>query len=202
MDDEEVQTPALDEDDDLDGEVAHEAEAYKIRLTGPGLSLEREVDGETAFQVVGLLIAPGGTPPALRTPPGSGAAAAHSPRQPTRVAVGEYVRDARPKRYSEKILAIGAWLEDHQGVHSFTRDEVKAQFRNLGEPPPQNMSRDFQTAVSFGWLSPDADQSNAYWVTNTGREAIAAQFSEAKPRTIRRARSKKKTDRVASDEAP
>jgi hypothetical protein len=186
-----------------DDQAAPEAEAYKIRLTGPGLSLERAIDGETAYQVVGLLISPGGAPPQNRTTHWPRGAGAHSPQQPTRVAVGEYVRGTGAKRYPAKILSIGAWIEDHQGVQSFTRDEVKAQFRNLGEPPPQNMSRDFQTAVSNGWLSPDSTQANAYWVTNTGREAIAAQFAgETKTRT-RRARPKRKSadSRSGNDEA-
>jgi hypothetical protein len=175
-----------------DEEIMPEPDVYQIRLTGPGLSMERAVDGETAFQVLGLLLAPGATAlgPGILTG-GSGPAGVHSPRQPTRIAVGEYVRSTGAKRYPDKILSIGAWLEDHQGVHSFTRDEVKAQFRNLGEPPPQNLSRDFQTAVSYGWLSPDSNQPNAYWVTNTGREAMAAQFAgDTKSRTRRRPKKK------------
>jgi hypothetical protein len=181
-------------------EIVPEPDVYQIRLTGPGLSMERAVDGETAFQVLGLLLAPGATARGSGTVTGaSGTAGVHSPRQPTRIAVGEYVRTRGAKRYPDKILSIGAWLEDHQGADSFTRDEVKAQFRNLGEPPPQNLSRDFQTAVSYGWLSPDSNQSSAYWVTKTGRDAMAAQFAaDTKSRTRRR--PKKKAAEAPRDE--
>jgi len=160
---------------------------YKINLTGPGFSLERNIDGETASHIVGLLIVPDGMPRSTIASKRE-AGSAHSARQPTRVAVGEYVRETGAKRYADKILAIGAWLEDHQNASSFSRDDVKAQFRNLGEPPPQNMSRDFHTAVSYGWLSPDTDEPSRYWVTNTGREAIASNFpSDAKirPKKVR-----------------
>jgi hypothetical protein len=203
MDDEASESELEEGGEWPDEQTEPDAETYKILLTGPGLSLERAVDGETAYQVVGLLISPGGASPQPPATPMPGTAGAHSPRQPTRVAVGEYVRSTGAKRYPDKILTIGAWLEDHQGVHSFTRDEVKAQFRNLGEPAPQNISRDFQTAVSYGWLSPDSAQANAYWVTNTGREAIAAQFSGGTKTRTRRARPKKKSadSRGGNDEA-
>jgi hypothetical protein len=192
MDDELSGSEIQEGADSGNDKIKPEPDVYQIRLTGPGLSMERAVDGETAFQVLGLLLAPGATAHGSGVATGaSGTAGVHSPRQPTRIAVGEYVRTTGAKRYPDKILSIGAWLEDHQGAESFTRDEVKAQFRNLGEPPPQNLSRDFQTAVSYGWLSPDSNQSSAYWITKTGREAMAAQFAgDTKSRTRRRPKKK------------
>jgi hypothetical protein len=184
------------------------ADNYTVELTGPGLSLKRSVHGQVALQIMGLVMTPGGVVPAQATGPAATGAARHSeppgvsqpPAQPRR-AVGEFVRSTGAKRNVDKFVAIGVWIEDELGQQNFTRDDVKSQFRGLGERAPQNMSRDFQSAVSLNWLAPDHNNPNNFWVTQSGRDAMAAQFAGAP--APRRARSKRKaTDSTADkDEA-
>jgi hypothetical protein len=185
------------------------ADGYTVKLEGPGLTLERAVPSAVALQIVALAMSPGGAQPAL--PTGTSAIDAvrpgttpvpginHVAAQPTRQAVGEYVRSAGATKNAEKITAIGAWLHDQRAQQSFARDDVKAQFKNLGERPPQNWSRDFQSTVALGWIAPDHDEPNAFWVTKSGRDSIDAQFAgDAKPR-IRRSRSRRKSTESASE---
>lgn len=190
------------------------ADGYTVKLEGPGLTLERAVPSAVALQIVGLAMSPGGAQPVQPTgtatvatvvPQGAAPVqgVSHAIPQPTRQAVGEYVRSTGATKNAEKITAIGAWLQDHREKESFARDDVKAQFKNIGERPPQNWSRDFQSTIPLGWIAPDHDDPNAYWVTQSGRDAIKAQFAgDSKPRT-RRSRPRRKSPESASakDEA-
>jgi hypothetical protein len=194
----------------VDQDTTAVADGYTVKLDGPGLTLERAVPGTVALQIVALAMSPGGAQPVqLPVTPTGGTvhqvatpvpANNHAVAQPARQAVGEYVRATGAKRNADKIVAIAAWLYDQRGQHTFARDEVKTQFRGIGEPPPQNWSRDFQSTVSFGWIAPDDDDPNVFWVTQTGRAAIAAQFSgDSKPRITRRPRSRRKSAESASE---
>lgn len=90
----------------------------------------------------------------------------------------EFMEEAGAKRNPEKIVAIGAYLVRTLNQESFTRKEVKLQFKNAGEPVPGNYTRDFDWAVSNGWLAPIHGGHKDYWVTDTGLDAIANKFSE------------------------
>jgi hypothetical protein len=121
------------------GETAATAvDQYMVSMEGPGLSLQRSVGSGVALQVVALVMSPGqveaaqptgptSTPftRAMIVPPATAAPGAGTPRR----AVGEYVRSTGATRYADKIVAIGAWLEDQQGKHSFTRDAGTRQSR-------------------------------------------------------------------------
>ncbi|MBW3557682.1 MAG: hypothetical protein KY454_12195, partial [Actinobacteria bacterium] len=74
------------------------------------------------------------------------------------------------KRNPDKIVAIGAFLVDHLGKESFTR-EVKARFQHAGGTPPANFARDFSLAVSNKWIAQAPGSAGNYFVTNTGRKA-------------------------------
>ena len=205
-----VEPPENPQTTGIDDGTTAVADGYTVKLEGPGLTLERAVPSAVALQIVGLAMSPGGAQPVQPTgtatvatvvPKGAAPVqdVSHAIPQPTRQAVGEYVRSTGATKNAEKITAIGAWLQDHLEKESFARDDVKAQFKNIGERPPQNWSRDFQSTIPLGWIAPDHDDPNAFWVTKSGRDAIDAKFaSEIKPR-IRRPRSRRKSAESASE---
>lgn len=118
---------------------------YEFRLTGGGVAVERQVSEAQALQIVSLVMGGEPAPRAASTAPPSSRA---THRGSLATTVGEYLDEVEAKRNPDKIVAIGAFLVDHLGKESFTREEVKAQFQHAGGTPPANFARDFSLAVS------------------------------------------------------
>jgi hypothetical protein len=102
----------------------------------------------------------------------------------------EFLDQHEPGRNVEKIVAIAAYLEEHRGMGSFTKEDVRKGFRDASEPVPGNYGRDFNWARSAGWIA-NTDNRGEYYVTKTGREAVQNNF----PPEIRKASAVGKTAR-------
>jgi hypothetical protein len=151
---------------------------YELKLTGNGVTIERTVPSGVARAVVALVM--GGSPAAsgsFRSPSrplGSPAAATVEPGQ----SVGEFITEVEAKRNPDKIAAIAVYLADAQGLQTFTRDEVRSMFQLAGEPLPGNFHRDFSWTVTNKWLGEQHGTPGAYYVTKTGRQAVADHFGK------------------------
>jgi len=155
--------------------------AYNITLSGPGTEITRKVSEAVALAVINVLMDGGGLIPfagqaTLHAGSSSSGTPTRPPAGPTRRSLREYMDETQPKRYPEKIVTIAQWLLEESGRDTFTRDELKSHFRLAGEAVPANYSRDFNLAVSSGWIAEDRG-TGAYYVTQRGRDAIAQQFS-------------------------
>ena len=53
-----------------------------------------------------------------------------------------------------------------------------AQFELASEPPPKNLSRDVDWAVKVGWIAPQQDDPDKYYITRSGREAVQRSFPD------------------------
>ena len=176
-------------------------ETYKLTLTGGGLSVDREVDEATAFQIVAAVM--GGAPLPRVTSAGVGGAHAADLVRSRRSAAGrlslrEHMDEFEPKRNPDKILAIAAYLVDTREAETFTPDDVKKEFRNASEPVPANYARDWSWVVSNGWIAKDDDEPGEFYITQTGREALSQKFSadvkKATAQGSRRRRTRKKAE--------
>jgi hypothetical protein len=202
MDDHEVQM----ESDTTPGEVSESSERYELILKGEGVTVERNIDQETAFAILAALM--GGSPAAAgpaaaQSGPGLGpqraaeSPVAHSGPRASQ-SLREFLNEAEPKRNPDKIVAIADYLQRVRGMQSVTRDDIKRGFREASEPVPGNYGRDFRWAVSTGWIAADHEERDQYYVTDSGRKVVDAKFpDEAKKttgvsRTTRRRRSAKK----------
>lgn len=146
---------------------------YELRLTGGGVAVERQVSEAKALQIVSLVMGGEPAPRAASTAPPSSRAAHRGSLATT---VGECLDEVEAKRNLDKIVAIGAFLVDHLGKESFTR-EVKARFQHAGGTPSANFARGFSLAVSNKWIAQAPGSAGNYSVTNTGRKAIADNFA-------------------------
>ncbi len=150
--------------------------SYSLTLKGEGISVTRDVDQAVARAIVELVL--GGIQPAVSA---SRAGERPSPAQVnanlTRLSLREFLDQADPKRNPDKIVAIGEYIIQHDKQPDFTRDDLKARFRNAGEPVPGNFPRDFTWTVSNGWIAEDAHKPRQYYVTQKGKAAIAEKFS-------------------------
>jgi hypothetical protein len=199
--------PDVTTDGPLDtGPVASDdiaTETFTVSVTGNGVELTRKVDQATALGVIATVLSGGTAPLAVPSAPGvpmtpSGTAnprrsvrdaTEHGGDVEARMSVGEYLDQCEARQNPAKITAIGHYLEAKLGQGSFTRDEVKSQFRPAGEKVPGNYSRDFADAIAQRWIAEDPDAKGRYYVTNPGKTAIAEKFG--KP--IRRAPTRRKT---------
>lgn len=161
-----------------------EGPMYELSLKGEGITVEREVSGDVARDIIAVVM--GGVAGARRpraVSPGS----VGPPR--LGVSVREFIDDAGAKKNPQIVTAIGQYLIDHDGQERFTRSDVKNRFSQAGEPTPGNMGRDVALAVSSGWIA--ENPRNQFYVTDSGRRAIETKFEGHAIRRPRRRSSKK-----------
>lgn len=172
---------------------------YELSLKGGGITVEREIDEESALQILATVMGRGQASAAPRTTDKHSAPTAARGSGRGR-SLREYLDEVEPKRNVDKILAIASYLKVERDTETFDSNEVKKQFRSASEPVPGNYSRDFSWAVAAGWIAPAQDVPGDYYVTKKGDQAVAAKFSDdvkkatGVGKTARRRRAKKKAD--------
>lgn len=171
-------------------------EEYDLKLSGPGLTIERQIDQDEALQIVAILMGGAGIP---RSQPGVGrpVPAMTSPaaaRAGARLSLREFLDSVEAKRNPDKILAIGRYLLDQRGDETFGSDDVKKQFRAAGEPVPANFGRDFRWTITNAWIAEVHEEKGQYYVTESGNHALEQKFSpDVKKRTgVERGRRRRK----------
>jgi hypothetical protein len=164
--------------------MSDESESYTVQIEGQGLSFTRKIDAPTLGRVMNAML--GGIETPLSNPMASGVREEESVGIERKLSLREFLQEAGAKRYPDKIVAIGHYLEEIEANPGFTKDDIKARFRTAGEPPPGNFPRDFSAAVGLGWIAEDPTNPGQLYVTRSGREAIEQGFSNAPPATRRR----------------
>jgi hypothetical protein len=157
-------------------EGAEAAKLYVLTLKGEGMSVERQIDEDTALDVLSLVMGGGGSPVArdattMRAPA--------TTRRNGQLSLREYLDEVKATRNPDKILAIAKYATGATGKNTVTRDDVRARFKDAAEKVPGNYGRDFRWVVKNGWLAADADDKKEFYVTDTGNEALAQKFSTA-----------------------
>ncbi|HPO93240.1 MAG TPA: hypothetical protein PL072_07190 [Phycisphaerales bacterium] len=174
---------------------------YRITVKGTELTFEQTVSLEIAKKVVAL--AASGHAPEEDRPdkrekqePADGAG---GHREGGEMALSEYVAASGATRNIEKITAIGEYLRLYRSKGSFTLSDLTDGFEDAGDGAPGNLSRDVTWAKKAQWIAPKAGVDGAYFVTNTGRAAIGAKFSEdVKAKSKASAGGRKKAKKTAS----
>lgn len=149
---------------------------YNLILKGEGISVSREV-GESVARAIMELVLGGGEPSQPPTQTQHRAPPMQANAQMGRLSLREFLDQAEPTRNPDKIVAIGEYIMLHDKQPDFTRDDVKMRFRSAGEPVPANFPRDFNWAISNGWIAEDAHNVGRHYVTQKGKAAIAGKFS-------------------------
>lgn len=183
------------EDTTLEEEAAPNTITYKLKLEGGGVTVDREVSEDQARQIVAVVM--GGA--ALAAPLTRSASGIVTPRASGQTGLREFIDQVSAERNPEKILAIGAYLIDKLGQEHFSREDVKAQFKNAGEGVPGNYPRDFKWAVTAGWIAPNPQAEDHFFVTDTGHQALEQQFPDEvreKTRQSKSARRRRQTKTV------
>lgn len=169
---------------------------YKLSLLGSGISIDREIDQATAERVVQAVFG------AQRMEGAQPSRVGDESYHGQQVSLREVLEESGAKTMPEKIVAIGAYLRDHQMQTSFTREDNKGRFRTAGEPIPANYPRDFGKAIQAGWIAEDHQNRGQYYVTRRGDEALSSRFdNRAVPSTRipRRRQNRNRSDLISGD---
>lgn len=167
--------------------------SYKLSLKGEGIALERDVPKDIALSVINIVLGS----PTKRGTSSTGEAGQPPPEQSeakARVTPGEFIEEQNAGTNPEKIAAFGLYLKDMRGQENFTREDIKAMFREAHETAPANFGRDFRAALTSNWIAVESDSSDRYFVTTTGRKAVNDQFAAARPRKPRRKSARANTE--------
>ena len=158
----------------MEDEATKNTTGYKLKLEGGGLTVDRLLSEDQAREIVAIVM--GGTTPAATLT--RSATSKVTPRASGQTGLREYIDAVAAVRKPEVVLAIGAYLIDVLAHEHFSRDDVRAQFKNAGESVPANYSRDFRWAVTAGWIAPDPEAEARFFVTDTGRQALDQKFPD------------------------
>ena len=156
-------------------------EPYKITIEGPGISVTREVEEKTAFSILSI---------ALGNKSGSGLTEQEASISETNtgdekstpssetttndVSIGEFMADLKIGNNVERIAAVALYLKDVQGSNRMKKDEVTDWFQKAGLVAPKNLPRDIQSAVKKRLIAEDNNDSERYFVTQTGERTLRA----------------------------
>lgn len=163
---------------------------YQIKLTGPGLSLDKEIPEDLANRIT-LIVLSGGKSdqqPAS-SEGGAGAGTAGSAAAIGGRSVREYLLASKATQIPQQMTVIGHYLLDtQQGKETFSMAELKKGFGDAKESVPTNPNRDIGRAIRSGWIAPR--EKDRYYVTGTGMTAIESGFPK---KTRKRRRKNRKT---------
>lgn len=160
-------------------------EIHKVKVEGPIVNFFREIDLDTALKIASIAHTQGET----RLTSDMSA-----PQNVSKIplATREYLIKFQPKTNAERILVFAKYLQDKNGKENFTAGEIKEQFELAHEPIPTNLTRDFNTALSFGWIAESTRERGSFYITETGYIAVESNFSETTQKKNSAWRGKKK----------
>ncbi|MEV7633167.1 hypothetical protein AB0N64_12245 [Microbacterium sp. NPDC089318] len=172
-----------------------------VKVTGPGVSIERGVDERTMNAVIGLLVGAPAFPPGGGYQGGGGSGGSRGGQDGSsggggsewdgRMTLGEFLDDSGAKTFPQKICATGFYLTDIKGAKDFNRDEIKSALLAAREDMPGNYSRDWASATSMSLIAPEGHDANRFYIPRTGKKAIESNFQDApKPRRARKSTKK------------
>jgi hypothetical protein len=106
-------------------------------------------------------------------------------KTPTRkkLSLREFLHEVKPTSIVQKILAVGYYLEIHQGFHSFNLKDISHAFISAKEPPPSNIAAFInQNIYNRHIMQAEAKKDNlkAYVLTAPGEAFVDNCFAKSK----------------------
>jgi len=167
---------------------------FQVKLTGPGLTLDREITEELANRISMLVLSGGKSDGAANKETGAGGKPGGGAQNPADTSVkGKSAREyllsvPSAKKHPQQMTVIGHYLLETTGKDNFSLDDLKAGFDKAKEPVPKNPSRDLAAAIKKGWIASKANDDKSLYVTSSGLSTIQTGFPKGK----RQRKSKKK----------
>jgi len=93
----------------------------------------------------------------------------------------EFLMTREIKADTQKVLALGYFLEYMEGMESFNVNDLEAVFRAAKEKPPANMNDAVNKNIARGFLMEAAgkkDAKKAWCLTSTGEKYLESKFNK------------------------
>lgn len=151
---------------------------YQVKLTGPGLSVDKELSEQLAHRIAMLVLSGGRT----ETPESKSGDSATLPDASVKgKSIREYLLETKATKIPQQMTTIGHYmLETQPGKKSFTLADLEKGFGDAKESVPGNPHRDLAKAIKNGWIASRPDEKDSYYVTGTGITAIDNKFPKVK----------------------
>jgi hypothetical protein len=110
-----------------------EDEPYKLKLTGPGLTLAEDVDRDTAFRIVALVM--NGDKGLERSDTGTGTSTAGKAVSGGQLTPKQFMSQKKPAKDHERVACLAYYLTDDRGTPHFkTLDLTKLNTEAAARP--------------------------------------------------------------------
>ncbi|MFN8398748.1 MAG: hypothetical protein U0X74_01940 [Anaerolineales bacterium] len=153
---------------------------YKVKIEGEGLTFEREVSKELGDRILMLILS--GANPSLPSHQVNSSSST-KPKESTStdehhadLSIREFLDNHNAKRNPDIITAIGTYLNTHENMQFFVKEDILNAFESAAEPAPKNFSRDLKWAIKVGWVAEKRDTPDTYYVTSSGKNAVNTSF--------------------------
>ena len=93
----------------------------------------------------------------------------------------EFLLTKNPKTDTQRLLALGYFLEYMSGMDSFNINDLESAFRAAKEKPPGNINDVVNKNIARGFLMDVAirkDSKKAWCLTSTGEQYLLSNFSK------------------------
>lgn len=106
---------------------------------------------------------------------------AFAPVSGKKLSIREFLLKHPPTTDVQRTLAVGYYLERHEGMGSFTRADLESGYRDAKHSLPSNMSMNIQHCVRAGNMmeaKEKKDKKPAYVVTSTGEQFVESGYKK------------------------
>ena len=100
-----------------------------------------------------------------------------------KLSIGEFLQTCAPTSKTEAVLAIGYFLEKHDGVSPFNASDLKRMFRAAKEIPPANVNDAANWCVKNRHMMEEPEKKDnlkAWVLTRTGEQHVESSFGHKK----------------------
>lgn len=161
-------------------------ETVRVRITGRGIDMERDVSVAVLPQLVSFLLGAPAVAAPGRVLEGLVPAAGGTERV---TSIAEYLREKQPRTSADTLLALSGYLELIDHKRPFTREDMRRLMRAARLTEPANFPRDFAVAVTKGYIQA---VTGGFQLTNSGLEAVRQPGALATPRSAAARRANRK----------
>jgi len=183
-------------------------EVFTIKIAGPGINVEREINSNILADVLAIVLGGAASnrrnaqspPPEIHDEIKNSGQSGYAAMRAGKTSLREYFDQVEPKRNPDKMVAIAKYAELTTGRDSFSRNDIKFGFKSAGKALPGNFSRDFNWTISNGWIAADSENSDSYYVTKKGNDALDDKFSDQVRKSTGLARRSRRRSKGKKDE--
>lgn len=149
---------------------------FKITITGSGTNFEKNVTSEIAERIMILAIT--GKEKSNNNADVNDDYPKETQSEKIDLSIREFLDNNNVKRNPDKITAISYYMKNHEHKDFFKKEEILEMIETAAEKQFGNFARDFKWTLKTGWIAPKKGETDIYYITNTGINAVKSKFSK------------------------